>query len=82
MRKCVITNAIIMNHIFQNPGNSAERRTSSDSLTNLQSRFIQVKRDFREIKMTTEKQLDDIKREHFLSGFPFCTFPHYIICSR
>ena len=39
----------------------AERRSSSDSLTSLHSRFIQVKRDFRDIKMTTEKQLDDVK---------------------
>ena len=68
MRKCVITNnAIVMQwfefELLQNSGQLAERRSSSDSLTSLHSRFIQVKRDFRDIKMTTERQLDDIRSE-------------------
>ena len=55
-------NAINANYCtLQNSGQLAERRSSSDSLTSLHSRFIQVKRDFRDIKMTTEKQLDDVK---------------------
>ena len=51
---------------FQTLGRSApEGGSSSDSLTSLHSRLIQVKRDFRDIKMATEKQLDDVKSEMY-----------------
>ena len=64
---------------MQSSGHSApERGSSPDSLTTLHSRLIQVKRDFRDIKMATEKQLDDVKSKLNFVYICCSSFNNYI----